>query len=379
MILPVVSEETREENVPLTWLERLEVQNFRIFSRSSLEPSPGVNLLCGANAQGKTSLLEAIALLSSGRLLRASKDVQAILHGMDKAKVEGRLGNSGTLIGVELKPSGRKRVELNGMSLPRASDLIGRMPAVSFSAADLTIVTGEPADRRHFLDTELSQLYPSYLKNLTVYKRALEHRNALLRQAQEVFVPDELFEPWEIQLAASGTAIRTTRSEWVERLQVHARSAHASLGAGEALDLSYVVRDEGVDEGSLATALSSNRRHETGRGATAYGPHRDDLAITVKGTEARHFGSQGQQRTAVIAIKLGVLAEAQALLGAPPVLLLDDVFSDLDVSRRSRLMELTLGCGGQVFLTCTEPEQAGVGLVESSTCFWVESGQVRPR
>lgn len=376
-ILMVAPEEKREENVPLTWLERLELHDFRIFSRSSLHPSPGVNILCGANAQGKTTVLEGIALLSSGRLMRGSKDAQAIRHGQDLARVEGQLGVTGSELAVELKTVGRKRVELNGMSLGRASDLIGRMPVVSFSAADLSIVTGEPSDRRLFLDSELAQLFPAYLKNLTVYKRALEHRNALLRQAQEQFVPEDVFEPWDEQLSQSGFALRRARADWVTRLRTHATNAHGELGAGEPLDVTYSIRDEGVDAESLREALSQNRRMEIARGSTCFGPHRDDLAITIMGTEARYFGSQGQQRTAVIAIKLGVLQEAQDVLGMPPILLLDDVFSDLDVSRRARLMELTLSCGGQVFLTCTEAAQAGEGLVESSQCFWVESGQVR--
>lgn len=378
-IPPVASEKKSEENVPLTWLERLEFHDFRIFSRTSLHPSPGVNILCGANAQGKTTVLEGIALLSSGRLMRGSKDAQAIRHGQDLARVEGQLGVTGSELAVELKSAGRKRVELNGMSLGRASDLIGRMPVVSFSAADLSIVTGEPSDRRLFLDSELAQLFPAYLKNLTIYKRALEHRNALLRQAQEQFVPEEVFEPWDDQISNSGTALRKARAEWVTRLRGHAASAHSSLGAGEPLDVSYSIRDEGDDVGSLRQALSQNRRMEVARGSTCFGPHRDDLAITIMGTEARYFGSQGQQRTAVIAIKLGVLQEAQDVMGMPPILLLDDVFSDLDTSRRSRLMELTLSCGGQVFLTCTEASQAGEGLVESSQCFWVESGQVRAK
>jgi DNA replication and repair protein RecF len=262
------------------------------------------------------------------------------------------------------------------MGLPRASDLLGRLPSVSFSASDLVIATGEPSDRRQFLDWELAQLYPSYLKNLSVYKRALEHRNALLRQAQDSPVSDEVFESWEEQLAASGSALRSARSEWVEELAFDAAAAHANLGEGEDLGLVYETKDEGLDAETSVRLMSSARGADIARGSTSTGPHRDELVVTVGGQEARHFGSQGQQRTAVIAMKLAVLACAERLFTSPPVLLLDDVFSDLDQSRRNRLMELTLGRGGQVFLTCTEAEQAGADLIERAKVFRVESGQV---
>ena len=316
-------------------------------------------------------------MVSTGRLLRGSRDAQGVRHGAEVAKVLGELGDMGTTVAVELRRGTRKRVELNGMGLPRASDLLGRLPSVSFSATDLVIVTGEPGDRRQFLDWELAQLFPSYLKHLSVYKRALEQRNALLRQAQEGPVPEDVFVSWEEQLAASGSGLRIARADWVKELSVDAAAAHGALGEGEELGLAYEARDDGSDRESLAELLASGRGADIARGSTGTGPHRDELVVTVGGQEARHYGSQGQQRTAVIAMKLAVLACAERQFTSPPVLLLDDVFSDLDQSRRNRLMELTLGRGGQVFLTCTEAEQAGADLIERAKVFVVESGQVR--
>lgn len=366
-----LSEEEGVGKVPLLFLSRLSLTDFRIYDQLELEPSPGLNLVAGPNAQGKTSLIEALALVSTGRLLRGSKDVQAIRHGCETASVEGILGQSLTRLTVELRRGTRKRALLNGMGLPRPSDLLGRLPSVSFSATDLEIVSGEPQDRRQFLDWEIAQLSPAYLRHLTVYKRALEQRNALLRQAQDTPVSASVFEPWESQLSDHGGALRETRTAWIDELSRDAAEAHARLGGGEELCLQYDIRDEGD--------VRSSRAIDIQRGSTSVGPHRDDLVIRVAGQEARYFASQGQQRTAVIALKLAVLAAAERHFKQSPVLLLDDVFSDLDRSRRSQLMELTLGRGGQVFLTCTEADQVGFELIESSTIFQVESGRVSRR
>ncbi|MBS1713611.1 MAG: DNA replication/repair protein RecF [Armatimonadetes bacterium] len=370
--------ESRWENPARYSLAEIRLTDFRNYGPSHLEFDPGLNLIAGANAQGKTNLLEAVSLVSTGRLLRGGRDAHAVRHGCETATVEGTLGGSGTTVTVELKKAGRKRVALNGASLPRASDLLGRLPSVSFSAADLAVVTGEPADRRQFLDWELAQLYPAYLQALAVYKRALEQRNVLLRQAQERAVPDELFEAWEERMGPSGATLRAFRTEWVESLGRWAKEAHAVMGGGEDLVLEYVPKEDASDADAMLDALAASRRADVQRGSTTVGPHRDDVAVTVGGTEARLFGSQGQQRTAVIAVKLAVLTCAEETFGQTPVLLLDDVFSDLDETRRARLIGLTLDRGGQVFLTCTEVAQAGV-LADRATAFRVESGEVRPQ
>jgi len=344
--------------------------DFRNLASVELVAGPSVNLIVGPNAQGKTNLLEGLHLLSTGRLLRGSREAQAVRHGEPRAAVEADLSPHGTTLRVGIEPGTRKRALVNGLALPRSADLIGRLPSVSFSSQDLAVVAGEPADRRHLLDTELSQVYPAYLKHLTVYKRALEQRNALLRRAQDDHVDAAAFEVWEEQLALHGEAMRHQRRLWVEELAVVAASRHAALGDGEVLDLSYRANEEG----SLATALASGRGHDIHRGSTTVGPHRDDLDISVGGAEARHFGSQGQQRTAVVALKLAVLALAEKTFGFPPMLLLDDIFSDLDDHRRAHLMEVAFEAGGQVFVTCTEAEQAGEKLLRTAQIFRVRSG-----
>lgn len=302
----------------------------------------------------------------------SAKDAQAIREGSDDSSVSVILNGTGTEIEVKLSRSHRKKALLNGLGLPRASDLLGRLPCVSFSARDLDIAKGGPSDRRDFLDEELAQLYPAYLKNLTLYKRAVEQRNHLLKIARNQFVHTAEFEPWEQHICESGNAIRRMRQEWLLDLVVEARQAHAFLGSGETLELQIQENDEGLS----LDRLTNTRLEDIHRGSTSLGPHRDEMLILVGGMEARGFGSQGQQRTSVIALKLGVQALAKRLFGQPPVLLLDDVFSDLDATRRSRLVEHAMTEGGQVFLTCTEAEMAGKELLSRSTLFKVRSGEV---
>jgi DNA replication and repair protein RecF len=261
------------------------------------------------------------------------------------------------------------------MSLPRASDLLGRLPAVCFTAEDLAIVRGEPSARRTFMDTELCQLHIGYLDHVGQYKRCLEQRNALLRLAQDSWVPEEEFEPWEQQMGHHGSQIRHYRRRWVGELASRAAEMHGELADGEPLGLRYSLQDEHEDPQSLRSHLSTSRPLDLRRGSTSIGPHRDDLVLEVAGREARSYGSQGQQRTAVIALKLAVQRVAQEHLGYPPVLLLDDVFSDLDAGRRANLVCRAMGEGGQVFLTCTEVGQAEEGIAGQAKLFRVQSGR----
>jgi DNA replication and repair protein RecF len=357
-------------------LKRLRLRDFRNYRGADLAPSTGLNLIVGPNAQGKTNLLEAVHLVSTGRLLRGTRDVQGVREGAEEAEVSGTLANLGTEITVCLREGKRRKVSLNGLGLPRASDMLGRLPSVCFAAGDLEIARGEPADRRQFLDTELAQMYSSYLRHLTQYKKSLEQRNAMLRSASERPISPVYFESYEEQLAVHGSAIREHRRIWLDTLGELAARWHAKLGGGESLELTYMPKDVAENESALRDMLESTRRDDIARGVTTVGPHRDEVLITVAGKEARVYGSQGQQRTAVIAIKLATMECVQSTFGYAPLLLLDDVFSDLDESRRAELIGAGLERGGQVFLTCTEIGQAGSALVGVGKVFSVRSGEV---
>lgn len=354
----------------------LRLDHFRNYERLELELDPGFNVLAGPNAQGKTNLLEGLALLSTARLLRGQKDLEAIQEGHDAMRVEGDLLETHTTLSVSLERGSRKRVFVNSLALPRSSDLLGRLPSVQLTTEDMSMARGEPSDRRLFMDLDLSSLYPAYLHHLTLYKRALEQRNALLKQAQSHFVEDYAFEPWEEHLALHGIALRMLRMKYIDSLREPALAVHSMMGDGESLALRYLAKDESLDRDHASEALSRTRGQDIHRGSTSMGPHRDDLCIEVGGREARLFGSQGQQRTAVIALKLASLLVAKRELGAPPMLLLDDILSDLDERRRAHLVDAVLDSAGQALLTCTEASAAGKRILGQARVFGVSAGKI---
>jgi DNA replication and repair protein RecF len=352
-------------------LRRLTLREFRLYSAADLELSPGFTILEGPNAAGKTSLLEAVYLLGTGRLLRARRDAEAVRSGAELAEVHGKLEPSGTQVRVELPRGGRKRVWVNEMSLRRAADLLGRLPMVCAHSEDMDLLRGEPAERRLYMDLELSAAYPAYLRHLADYRRALEQRNALLKQARETWVEDAQFEIWEVTLAEHGEPLRRYRREFVAALSGPAADVQAHLG-GEELGLRYETADAGMD----VELLARNRAAEVARGSTQIGPHRDDLAVAVAGRDARIFASQGQQRTAVLALKLALLPVLRGIHGRNPLLLLDDMLSDLDQDRRARLSDWVVHQASQALLTCTEARAAGEEILRMAEVVRVESGRI---
>lgn len=368
------------DQVATSAVSSVALQGFRNYSELYLDLSSGFNILAGPNAQGKTNFLESLYLVATTRLLRGQRDQEAIQEGKDRATVTVELGatgeGSGTQLGIVLERRLRKRATLNQMNLPRAADIIGRLPCVCVSAADMAIVRGEPTDRRLFLDLEISSLSAGYLRHFSLYKRALEQRNALLRESKERSLPRELFEPWEEQLAEHGAEVRIRRREFIARLGQPTLEVHQRMGSGEVVRLSYLEKDEAFDAERLIAALAEGRLNDVHRGGTSVGPHRDDVGVEIAGREARLFGSQGQQRTAVIAIKLACLQVSREILGTPPLLLLDDILSDLDARRRALLVDVVRERAGQAVLTCTEASAAGDQILEMARVFQVSEGQV---
>ncbi|HTQ09513.1 MAG TPA: DNA replication/repair protein RecF [Fimbriimonadaceae bacterium] len=359
-------------------VESVRLSAFRNYTALDVELDPAFNVIAGANAQGKTNFLESLYLLSTTRLLRGQRDAEAILQGHGQCTVTAELYGGRTQLGMILEAGIKKRALLNGIRLPRASDLIGRLPCVCISSLDLAIVRDEPTDRRLFLDLELCALYPSYLRNLAQYKRALEQRNALLRESREFMQPAVLFESWEEQIASAGAELRKARAAYVVELAPIARERHRAMGDGEQLDIGYLAKDEAKTDDELREALQATRSQDVSRGGTSVGPHRDDLSIVIDGREGRLYGSQGQQRTSMIALKLATLEVGKQKLGFPPLLLLDDILSDLDQRRRSLLVELVLREAGQAVLTCTEAAAAGPDILDRARVFEVRAGAMRP-
>jgi len=356
--------------------QAIDLENFRNYTSLNLKLAPGFTILTGLNAQGKTNLIEAIYLASTGRLLRGKREQEAIRHGCKTASVRVILSPHDSEIRIDLELGARKKAFLNGVPLARSADLLGRLATVTISTEDLLLTRGEPSDRRLFLDLQLSSLYPSYLRHLATYKRSLEQRNALLKQWDYQAQNDQTISVWDEKLSEHGSAIREARFRYVHELNSEAQKFHALMGNGERLTLTYTYKDEAEHREDLLAHLEASRFEDIRRGSTSIGPHRDDMQIEVENQDCRLFGSQGQQRTASISIKLAAFDVAKTILGHSPLLLLDDMFSDLDDTRQAALSSVVLNEANQAILTCTDPASAGKSILGQAQIFEVKAGRV---
>ena len=370
-------------------IRELRLKNFRSYESAALALAPGSNILYGDNAQGKTNALEAVVVACTGRSPRSGADPELIRWGEEVAHVhlalESELRGSVELE-VALARAGSKQIKVNGVAKPRASDLIGVAPVVLFMVSDLEIVHGEPGERRRFLNNELSLVSKSYYWTLLQYNRAVEQRTRLLREAREGRRDLGGLEAWDEQLCHLGGKLVNKRARFLHRLEQAASPAYANLcGTGYVLGLAYRPclageGREGIPEAAAAAALireelQQRREEERQRGVTLAGPHRDDFGVLIAQRELRVYGSQGEQRSAAVALRLGLLEMMAEDLGERPLLLLDDVFSELDGNRRRGLFE-ALGEGQQAVITCTETSTLPAAALAGARRLHVSAGRV---
>ncbi|MCE5344198.1 MAG: DNA replication/repair protein RecF [Eubacteriales bacterium] len=344
----------------------LKLRHFRNYVSLDLAPAQGTTVLYGANGSGKTNLLEAMHLLSIGRSHRTAVDREMIEQGESVAFVRGetrRLDGKHELE-VRLYPlqKPQKRVLLYGKPAQRISDMMGHATTVMFGPEDLRIVRDGPAARRRFMDMQLSQIRPSYVQALKRYLSVLESRNALLR-TRRCDAPADLdaqLDAWDEQLAGAAVYVVEHRRWFLTELAQNAADQYAAIAEDpqETFELRYTGPLATVDTPyrQMLSALKRSRAEDKQRMYTHYGPHRDDLAMLLCGKELRAFGSQGQLRTAVLSMKLGEIRLIENEMGEKPTLLLDDVFSELDLKRRTALLKTAYGV--QTFLTCTDKADA---------------------
>ncbi len=352
----------------------LNLHCFRNFVAGELKFGAAQNLLIGPNGAGKTNLLEAVHLLSTTRSFRGAKDAEMVMSGHSAAKLQCEAG----LDRLELRiPShGRRTAAINGSEVGRVSELMGRMPSVCFSTADMDVVRGEPSDQRRFLDVELSQQRPQYLRWFTVFNSALRQRNALLKAIRGGTEPRSSLPVWNRELAESSSCIRAARIEYLNELSELADRFHQELSLGaESLEIEYLYADESSDADSFVMHLDRCESQDIAAGFTTIGAHRDRVAIRISGREAKSFASQGQQRTAVLAIKLAQVEQWKAAKRVVPILLLDDIFSDLDQERRKRVLAVSGGLG-QVVITATDLGSVESALSGGAKVFRVQNGKV---
>ena len=370
-------------------LLELHLSNFRNYESLHLVPDAGLNLITGENAQGKTNLLEAIYLLATGRALRAGKDEELVRWGAEEAMVRAHIHREQSLdVHLEIILSRRqpRTVKVDGQTY-RVATALGQFNVVVFSVMDLEVVRGQPADRRRYLDVEISMLSPAYARALVGYRRALEQRNRLLKSVREsggALTPSmlDLLDAWDEQLVRYGSSVIVARERFIGALRPLAQSAHAELSGGiEELDIRYAPAVEGVQGEREQAAkrfreqLQKIREEELRRGTTLVGPQRDDLLLFVDGKEARSYASQGQQRTVMLSLKRAEFELTLHERQEPPIVLLDDVMSDLDDRRRTQLLQMTLR-GAQAFMTATSAETFPQEILASARMYRVENGRL---
>lgn len=356
-----------------TLIQSLRLSSFRNYEQESAELSSNHNLLIGANGEGKSNFLEAIHLLSTTRSFRRSKDREMVKFGASSANVCAATVSFS--VELTIPAHGRRVARINEALVPKVSDLIGRLPSVCFSTCDMQIVRGEPADRRRYLDIELSQIRPRYLESFASYRTALMHRNALLKAIRAEGQSQTSLGVWNDKLAEAGETIRDLRMEFVAELGPIANEFHALLTNGrETVRLEYEP-GSGFARLPIRDQLQASLSADLAAGHTTVGPHRDDLKIEVGGYDARSFASQGQQRTAVLAVKLAQVEYWKRFHKTIPILLLDDIFSDLDSQRREQVLEVS-GAMGQVIITATDIHAVEAEINAAAKVINVKSGKL---
>ncbi len=369
-------------------IQQLELRNFRNYTELNLYPCEGLNVLVGQNAQGKSNLLEALYILATTRSLRASRESEMIQRAADKATAAAeviREREPDVELELSVFQTDKKSIRINGVRRPRVIELLGQLNAVFFGALDLGIASADPSIRRRWLNLEISQISPKYCFDLASYKKVLEQRNRLLRDLRDRPYRDSGLDAWNDQLVHYGAPIIDKRRFFLERLAPLADEIHRDLTDGrESLAVRYLPNiplPEGCDAAAFATAFHSEVKRvsadEQRRGVTLAGAQRDDVQFLINGADARTYGSQGQQRTVVLSLKLAEFRLMEEYVGEMPVLLLDDVMSDLDDARRGHLLGWMRG-RGQTFITCTNLRAFPADILQDARVFHVESGTVSP-
>jgi DNA replication and repair protein RecF len=375
------------------YLKSLHLRHFRNYRDQQIELTSAKTILLGNNAQGKSNLLEAIELLSSLKSHRTSRDRDLIHDGADLAQITAQLQReTGEVeLTLTLRHSGRRTVAINGVSMRRQLDFLGTLNMVQFSSLDLDLVRGGPEQRRHWLDGLLVQLEPIYADVIQQYSQVLRQRNALLKArlkaesegfSAETVHPSSELALWDAQLAIAGSRVIRRRARVLDRLAPFAMAWHQAIsGSTEKLDIRYtpnVTVEEDSPEALQKAFLEKIQARaivEQHQGTTIVGPHRDEVEFTINHTPARQYGSQGQQRTLVLALKLAELKLIEEVIGEPPLLLLDDVLAELDLNRQNQLLE-AIQDRFQTLITTTHLGSFDSQWINSARILEVKSGHL---
>ena len=356
------------------FIKRLQMLNYRNYNVLDISLGPHVNVFMGDNAQGKTNILEGIYYCAFARSHRTSKDRELINWNADNALLSVSVGRErlDKRIDISILKDGKKAIQINKIKIKKIGELFGNFNVVMFSPEDLKIIKDSPGVRRKFIDMELCQLNPKYYYNLVQYNKVLNERNSILRNRN---INKDILEVYDMQLVEFGYNIIMERLEYIKKLNKYSEKIHSDITSGkEKIEFRYTstIKDLENIKDNFYALLEKVRDSE--RGITSVGPHRDDFIVLINDIDTKSYGSQGQQRTAVLTIKFASLKIIKELTGEHPVLLLDDVLSELDFSRKRYILS-TIG-DIQTIITCTGIEDLYEYLDDKSKVFKVKDGEI---
>lgn len=358
------------------FIKRLQMLNYRNYNVLDISLGPHVNVFMGDNAQGKTNILEGIYYCAFAKSHRTSKDRELINWNSDNALLSVTVGRErlDKRIDISILKDGKKAIQINKIKIKKIGELFGNFNVVMFSPEDLKIIKDSPGVRRKFIDMELCQLNPKYYYNLVQYNKVLNERNSILRNRN---INKDILDVYDMQLVEFGYNIIIDRLEYIQKLNKYSAKIHSDITSGkEKIEFKYIstIKDlENIKE-NFYSLLEKNRSRDCERGITSIGPHRDDFTVLINDIDTKSYGSQGQQRTAVLTIKFSSLKIIKELTGEHPVLLLDDVLSELDFSRKRYILS-TIG-DIQTIITCTGIEDLYEYLDDKSKVFKVKDGEI---
>lgn len=332
-------------------VDSIMLENYRNYKSLEISFDAGTNILCGDNAQGKTNVLEAIYVSSTTKSHRGSKDREMISFDLDEAHIKTIFLKNDIRyrIDVHLRKSKAKGIAINGIPIKKASELFGIVNVVFFSPEDLNIIKDGPSQRRRFVDMELCQLDKIYVNNLINYNKTINQRNKLLKDMYQDNTLLSTLDIWDMQLEKYGIEVIKRRKQFVDELNEIIGDIHSKLTGGK--ETLTVIYEPSVAEDEFAKSLILNRDRDLKMKTTMQGPHRDDISFVIKGNDIRKYGSQGQQRTAALSLKLSEIELVKRITKDTPILLLDDVLSELDSNRQNYLLNSINNI--QTIITCT--------------------------
>lgn len=333
------------------YIEKIRLQNFRNYENLEIDLNKNINIIYGENAQGKTNIIESIFLCAFGKSFRTSKEKEMIKFNKEKSLVEAFYQKKDRDGKIKIELGNKKQISLNGIKIKKLSELLGNINIVIFTPEDINILRDGPVKRRRFLDMMIGQLRPNYVYNLNMYTKTIEQRNNYLRQIKEENKPEEMLEIWDEKLAEYGEKVYIYRKEFIEKIYNKINEIHGNITDNkETLKIEFISNCDNKEK--YLKLLKERRKLDIIKGFTTKGIHRDDFVIYINGKEVNIYGSQGQNRTVVLSLKIAELNVIYEEIGEYPILLLDDFMSELDEVRRKNFLNNIKNT--QVILTCTE-------------------------